>query len=58
LKNTSVFVISGVWEPVSATDIRNALAPGGRADGHLPAAVAEYLKKTGLYAELKLVKET
>ncbi len=53
LKDTSVFVISGVWEPVSATDIRNALAPGGRADRSLPAAVAEYLKKTGLYNSLK-----
>jgi nicotinate-nucleotide adenylyltransferase len=49
LHGASVFVISGVWEPVSATDVRNALAPGGRADGRLPAAVAEYLKKTGLY---------
>jgi nicotinate-nucleotide adenylyltransferase len=53
LHETSVFVISGVWEPVSATDIRNALAPGGRADRSLPAAVAEYLRKTGLYLGLK-----
>ena len=59
LKKTSVYVVSGVWEPVSGTDIRAALAPAGRsltkygpnkADGHLPATVAEYLKKTGLYA--------
>jgi len=49
LRKTSVFVISDVWEPVSATDIRAALAPGGKADRSLPAPVAEYLKKTGLY---------
>lgn len=58
LHNTSVFVISGVWEPVSATDIRSALGrtisnTGGRADGSLPGAVAEYLRKTGLYLGLK-----
>jgi len=53
LRDTSVFVISGVWEHVSATAIRQALAPGGRADRSLPAPVAEYLKKTGLYVGLK-----
>ena len=55
LKKASVYVISGVWEPVSGTDIRAALAPAKprgqkQADGHLPPSVAEYLKKTGLYA--------
>ncbi len=61
LKRTSVYVTSGVWNPVSATDIRAALGPGesshasgvrsgGKADQHLPRAVAEYLKKTRLYA--------
>jgi nicotinate-nucleotide adenylyltransferase len=58
LKRTSVYVISGVWEPVSGTDIRAALAPAGtrganQADRSLPASVAEYLKKTGLYAGKK-----
>jgi nicotinate-nucleotide adenylyltransferase len=51
---TSVHVVSGVWVPISATDIRAALSPraaGGRggADGKLPPAVAEYIRKTGLY---------
>jgi nicotinate-nucleotide adenylyltransferase len=58
LKRSSVFVISGVWNPVSGTDIRAALAPGGRlgrtgrsgADQSLPPPVAEYLRKTQLYA--------
>lgn len=54
LKNTSVYVLTGVWVPVSGTDIRAALAPEkpgaqGHADGSVPPAVAEYLKKTGLY---------
>ena len=54
LQKRSVFVISGVWEHVSGTDIRAALGPApagkGKAEGGLPVAVAEYLKKTGLYA--------
>ena len=56
---TSVYVLSGVWEQISATDIRAALGPRSKpvsagADrpmsAHkLPLAVAEYIKKTGLY---------
>ena len=58
LGKTSVWVLSGVWEPISATDIRAVLAPAknaasgpsaAAASSKLPAAVAEYLKKTGLY---------
>jgi nicotinate-nucleotide adenylyltransferase len=52
---TSVYVLSDVWVPISATDIRAALAPRstsagrGAADHKLPVAVAEYIRKTGLY---------
>ena len=54
LRRTSVYVISDVWVPVSATDIRAALSPDGRgrADRSVPGAVAEYLRKTGLYADV------
>lgn len=56
LRRTSVYLVSGVWAPVSATDIRAALSPRRRrqaaargAQRLVPAAVAEYLQKTGLY---------
>ncbi len=55
--STSVHVLSGIWVPISATDIRAALAPRAAASGRsgadqkLPAAVAEYIRKTGLYGD-------
>lgn len=51
LRRTSVYVLSGVWVPVSATAIRKDIRAGGARRGPhpVPLAVAEYLKKTGLY---------
>ncbi len=69
LRRTSVYLVSGVWVPIAATDIRASLVaakgasldvaglaprkkgpPAARRAARLvPAAVAEYLEKTGLY---------
>lgn len=53
LRRRSVYLVSGVWVPISATGIRASLvAParrGHRAARLVPPAVAEYLTKMGLY---------
>jgi nicotinate-nucleotide adenylyltransferase len=59
LQETSVFVISELYLPISGTDIRAALAPARRGASRpslpmhkmLPPPVAEYLQKTALYGD-------
>ncbi len=49
LRRTSVWVLAGVEQPVSATEIRRRAAAGKSIAGLAPPPVAEYILKTGLY---------
>lgn len=44
-----VYFLSQPLRPGSATDIRRRLARGEPLDGALPAAVADYIRRNGLY---------
>jgi nicotinate-nucleotide adenylyltransferase len=44
-----VFCVPGLHSPISATGIRHRIRQGNPIDGMVPAAVAEYINKTGLY---------
>ena len=50
LRRTSVWVLAGVEQPVSATDIRQRAAAGKSIAGLVPPAVADYILKLGLYS--------
>ena len=49
LKDTILHLLTDVSEKVSATQIRRAAQSGRRLDTLVGAAVAEYIRKTGLY---------
>jgi hypothetical protein len=49
LPETTIHLLGGVEEPVSATKIRAAAASGKKLDSLVGAAVAEYIRKEGLY---------
>lgn len=49
LEGISIYLLSGVKSPVSATAIREAAARGGSLRRLVPAAVGEYIQKMQLY---------
>ena len=51
LANTTIHLLKGVAEKVSATQIRNAAARGRSLDKLVGVLVADYIKKQGLYRD-------
>ena len=51
LRRTSVWVLDSVHEDVSASEVRRRAARQQPLCGLVPDAVAEYISKTGLYAD-------
>ena len=49
--NPAVFLVDAPTAPVSSTDIRRRVAEGASIHEFVPAAVAEYIHKHGLYLE-------
>ena len=49
LGKTTVYLMGGVRVPVSASEVRAAARRGKSLAGLVPAPVAEYIQKTGLY---------
>ncbi|HSA93516.1 MAG TPA: nicotinate-nucleotide adenylyltransferase [Terriglobales bacterium] len=49
LGKTTVYLMSGVRVPVSATQVRAAARRGQSLKGMVPAAVAKYIKRASLY---------
>lgn len=49
LKNTFLHLLTDVSERISATQIRNAARSGRKLESLVGPAVAEYIRKTGLY---------
>ncbi|HUN89234.1 MAG TPA: nicotinate-nucleotide adenylyltransferase [Terriglobales bacterium] len=49
LKNATLHLLTDVSEKISATQIRGAAESGRKLDSLVGAAVAEYIRKTGLY---------
>jgi len=49
LKGVTVHLLEGVHQPISATAIRDAVAAGKSLGKFVDPAVAEYIKKMGLY---------
>ncbi len=50
LKRSTAWVLDGVWEPVSATEVRRRARTRQALDGLVPGPVADYIAKQGLYA--------
>jgi len=51
LKDVTLHLLDGVHQPVSATAIRQAVAAGKSLGRFVDPAVADYIKKMGLYRE-------
>jgi len=51
LKGATLHLLTDVSEKISATQIRKAAQSGRKLDALLGPAVAEYIRKTGLYTE-------
>lgn len=49
LRRTTVWVLSGVWEPVSATEVRRRARSRKSLAGLVPPVVAEYIVRQQLY---------
>jgi nicotinate-nucleotide adenylyltransferase len=49
LGGTTIHILDGVREAVSATQVRAAAARGRDLPRYVPQSVAEYIRKTGLY---------
>ncbi len=49
LRRTTAWLLAGVWEPVSATEVRRRARAGKSLSGLVPEAVAEYVSRQGLY---------
>lgn len=50
LRRSCAWVLTGVWEPVSATEVRRRAREGKSLAGLVPPGVADYIAKQQLYA--------
>ena len=57
-KQASILLVDAPTAPVSSTDVRQAIASGASLDGLVPAAVAEYIARHGLYRDVREGQES